>query len=100
TQFKQILDWKNRNADLNVIVSVGGWSYSRPFFEMISTPENRAKFIDSLEIWLKTPAFGFIDGVDFDFEFPGGAGHDKDVGDPSIDGANYNAFIIDNTPDV
>ena len=95
TQFKQILDWKNRNADLNVIVSVGGWSYSRPFFEMISTPENRAKFIDSLEMWLKTPAFGFIDGVDFDFEFPGGAGHDKDVGDPSIDGANYNAFIIE-----
>lgn len=38
TQIKQIIDWKNRNADLDVIMSVGGWSYSRPFFEMISTP--------------------------------------------------------------
>jgi len=95
TQFKQILDWKNRNADLNVIISVGGWSYSRPFYEMIATPENRAKFIDSLEMWLKTPAFEFIDGVDFDFEYPGGAGLDTDAGDPSVDGANYNAFIIE-----
>jgi len=62
---------------------------------MIATPENRAKFIDSLEMWLKTPAFEFIDGVDFDFEYPGGAGLDTDAGDPSVDGANYNAFIIE-----
>ena len=95
TQFKQIIDWKNRNADLKVIISVGGWSYSHPFFEMIATPENRAKFIDSLEMWLTTPAFEFIDGVDFDFEFPGGEGNDKDVGDPSVDGENYTAFILE-----
>ena len=95
TQFKQIIDWKNRNADLDVIMSVGGWSYSRPFFEMISTPENRTKFLDSLEMWLKTPAFGFIDGIDFDFEYPGGEGFDTDVGDASVDGANYNALILE-----
>ena len=95
TQIKQIIDWKNRNADLDVIMSVGGWSYSRPFFEMISTPENRTKFLNSLEMWLKTPVYGFIDGIDFDFEFPGGEGYDQDVGDPTIDGANYNALIFE-----
>ena len=95
TQIKQIIDWKNRNADLDVIMSVGGWSYSRPFFEMISTPENRTKFLNSLEMWLKTPVFGFIDGIDFDFEFPGGEGYDQDVGDPTVDGANYNALIFE-----
>ena len=95
TQIKQIIDWKNRNADLDVIVSVGGWSYSRPFFEMISTPEKRTKFLNSLEMWLKTPVFGFIDGIDFDFEYPGGEGFDTDVGDPSVDGANYNALILE-----
>jgi len=95
TQIKQIIDWKNRNADLDVIMSVGGWSYSRPFFEMISTPENRTKFLNSLEMWLKTPVYGFIDGIDFDFEFPGGEGYDQDVGDPTVDGANYNALIFE-----
>lgn len=95
TQIKQIIDWKNRNADLDVIMSVGGWSYSRPFFEMISTPENRTKFLNSLGMWLKTPVFGFIYGIDFDFEYPGGEGYDQDVGDATVDGANYNALILE-----
>ena len=95
TQIKQIIDWKNRNADLDVIMSVGGWSYSRPFFEMISTPENRTKFLNSLGMWLKTPVFGFIDEIDFDFEYPGGEGYNQDVGDATVDGANYNALILE-----
>lgn len=31
----------------------------------------------------------FVDGVDIDWEFPGGLGADSDKGDPSIDATNY-----------
>jgi len=31
----------------------------------------------------------FVDGIDIDWEFPGGAGLDTDVGDSSIDAQNY-----------
>jgi len=31
----------------------------------------------------------FVDGVDVDWEFPGGLGADADKGNPAVDGANY-----------
>lgn len=46
-------------------------------------------------MWLKTPVFGFIDEIDFDFEYPGGEGYNQDVGDATVDGANYNALILE-----
>ena len=36
---------------------------------------------------------GFIDGLGIDWEFPGGLGADKDVGNPKVDGANYISLI-------
>jgi len=90
-----MLNWKTRNPKIKVIWSLGGWSYSRPFFEMTTTREKRTAFIDSVINWLDQPAMFFVDGIDIDWEFPGGAGLDGDVGDASVDAANYLDLMIE-----
>ncbi|WP_160734999.1 glycosyl hydrolase family 18 protein [Altericroceibacterium endophyticum] len=92
-EIQGMIAWKNRNPDLKVVWSLGGWSYSRPFFEMTKSPQKRKKFIDSVVAWLDDPVMGFVDGVDIDWEFPGGLGADAGVGDASVDGSNYVALV-------
>ena len=65
---------KKDNPQLQVLISVGGWTWSGGFSEMALTAASRAKFIDS--------AVGFVqkyklDGLDIDWEYPGlpGAGN-------------------------
>lgn len=53
TQMEGMMKWKDRNENLKVIWAIGGWSYSRPFFEMASTKENRKLFLDSVKNWMK-----------------------------------------------
>ncbi|PIG87825.1 hypothetical protein AARAC_011883 [Aspergillus arachidicola] len=66
---------KSGNSDLEVFVSLGGWTFSdnntatQPVFGNIaSTEANRQKFADNLVDFMKH--YGF-DGVDFDWEYPG-----------------------------
>ena len=59
---------KEKNPDLKVLFSVGGWTAGGWIFsQMASTAENRHKFIISLVHFLNH--FGF-DGVDLDWEYP------------------------------
>ena len=73
---------KEKNPDLKVLYSVGGWTAGGWIFsQMASTAENRQKFIVSLLHFLKH--FGF-DGVDLDWEYPawdGVAGQPTDPAD-------------------
>lgn len=84
-----MIDWKNRNPKIKVIWSLGGWSYSNPFYDMVKTSATRKKFIDSVINWLRQPALFWVDGVDIDWEFPGGLGLDANQGDPSTDASHY-----------
>ena len=47
----------------------------------------RKRFVDSVEEFLRT--WKFFDGVDIDWEFPGGKGANPNLGDPEIDGHTY-----------
>ncbi len=88
-----MMQWKERNPNLKIVISVGGWSYSRPFYDVLPDPDRRATTIASLIENLRQPGFDMIDGIDMDFEFPGGLGLDTDKGNPSVDGAAYLEFM-------
>jgi chitinase len=59
---------KKRNPKLTVLVSAGGWTWSKNFSDMSLTRESRRKFIESSVQFMKTHN---LDGLDIDWEYPG-----------------------------
>ncbi len=58
---------KNRNPDLKILVSIGGWTHSKGFSDAVLTKESRKKLTDSgIDFLLKYN----LDGLDFDWEYP------------------------------
>ncbi len=79
---------KARDPRLQVLVSVGGWGGSDPFFHLAATAQGRAAFVASaLDFLRRYPAF---DGLDIDWEHPGSNGSANGValGSPA-DGEHY-----------
>ncbi|MTI88434.1 MAG: glycoside hydrolase family 18 protein [Balneolaceae bacterium] len=72
--FKILNNMKERNPDLKLLISVGGWTWSGNFSDMALTKESRKKFIDSSIEFIKQHK---LDGIDLDWEYPNmvGAGN-------------------------
>lgn len=62
---------KRKHPAFKVMVSVGGWNWSNQFSNVANDPATRAAFIASSVALLRRHG---IDGVDIDWEYPGGAG--------------------------
>ncbi len=90
--YGQLMQLKKNFPDLKVLPSIGGWTLSDPFFFM-DDPIKRKIFVDSVREFLTT--WKFWDGVDIDFEFPGGGGANPNLGDKTKDGATYVAIFRD-----
>ncbi|MEH0759817.1 chitinase [Vibrio sp. 16] len=88
--YAMLMALKQRNPDLKIIPSIGGWTLSDPFYDFVDKA-NRDTFIASVKRFLKT--WKFYDGVDIDWEFPGGGGAAADKGDPVNDGPAYIALM-------
>lgn len=88
--YAMMMALKQRNPDLKIIPSIGGWTLSDPFFDF-TTKANRDTFVASVKKFLIT--WKFYDGVDIDWEFPGGGGAAADLGDPINDGPAYIALM-------
>jgi chitinase len=70
--YEQTIALKQLEPGLKVSISVGGWDIGMyPVSVMLSTPENRKTFIDSVIPFCRQRDF---DGVDLDFQFPGSRG--------------------------
>jgi len=83
--FGQLMRMKKAQPDLKILPSVGGWTLSDPLFDMASSA-NRTVFINSLIQFLKD--YPFFDGIDIDWEFPGGGGANPSLGSTQ-DGPTY-----------
>ncbi|QEI03423.1 VCHI [Spodoptera cosmioides nucleopolyhedrovirus] len=88
--FGQLMAAKKANPHVKVFASIGGWTLSDPFYHMHDN-KIRQIFIDSVEEYLIT--WKFFDGVDIDWEFPGGKGANPEVGDAERDRETYTLLL-------
>ncbi|TCO65046.1 glycosyl hydrolase family 18 protein [Actinocrispum wychmicini] len=84
----QVKKLKKLNPNLKVLVSLGGWTYSKYFSDLAATDASRKKFVSScIDTWIKGnlvsaggaggpgSGAGVFDGIDIDWEWPGAEGH-------------------------
>lgn len=88
--YGQMMALKQRYPDLKIVPSIGGWTLSDPFYDFVDKSK-RDIFVASVKKFLKT--WKFYDGVDIDWEFPGGDGASATGGDPLNDGPAYVALM-------
>ena len=84
--FNQLSQLKQKYPHLKVSVAVGGWTLSSNFSTVTATAAGREKLANSVVNFLET--YQMFDGVDFDWEYPGGGGLGGNSVSPN-DGANY-----------
>jgi chitinase len=86
--FNQLKKLKAKHSNLKIVVSIGGWTYSKFFSDAAATDAGRKKLVSScIDMFIKGnlpsqggfggpgTAAGIFDGVDIDWEYPGGGGH-------------------------
>ena len=65
-QLKRIAS-ENYNNDMDVVLSIGGWTWSGSFEEVAADPAKRERFADSAVAMVRKYK---MDGLDIDWEFP------------------------------
>lgn len=102
--WNQLRQLKARHPHLKVLISLGGWTWSRGF-SSAAQPENRAAFVAScIDAYIKGNlpftdnaggpgvAAGIFDGIDLDWEYPAACG--LGCGSPA-DRQNFTALLAE-----
>jgi chitinase len=89
--FGQLMRLKAAQPEIKILPSIGGWTLSDPLFDLDNTA-NRKVFINSVIAFLKK--YEFFDGVDIDWEFPGGGGANANLGSAK-DSGTYEALMFE-----
>ncbi|GII94860.1 glycosyl hydrolase family 18 protein [Sinosporangium siamense] len=105
--YNQILKLKAKHPHLKVLISLGGWTFSKYFADVAATQAAREKFVKScIDIYIKGnlpvvnasggpgSAAGVFDGIDLDWEWPGAEGHPGNHINPN-DKANNTALVAE-----
>jgi chitinase len=88
--FNQLAQLKEKYPHMRVSIAVGGWTLSDHFSTVCSTAAGREAFANSLVKFVDT--YRMFDGIDFDWEYPGGGGEASNSVSGS-DGANYASLL-------
>ncbi|OOQ57718.1 glycoside hydrolase family 18 protein [Mucilaginibacter pedocola] len=70
--FRILRNLKKVNPDLKILISIGGWTWSRNFSDAVLTDTSRRAFAKSAADLVKTYQ---LDGVDIDWEYPNDIGN-------------------------
>ncbi|WP_084000309.1 glycosyl hydrolase family 18 protein [Actinomadura kijaniata] len=105
--FNQLRKLKAKHPHLKVLISLGGWTYSKYFSDVAATDAARKKFVSScIDVYIKGnlpvyngaggpgSAAGVFDGIDLDWEWPGAEGHPGNHVGPN-DKANNTLLIAE-----
>ncbi|MEV4499909.1 glycoside hydrolase family 18 protein [Micromonospora arborensis] len=100
--FGQLAKLKAKHPDLQVLISLGGWSWSTYFSNAARTDASRKAFVAScIDLYLKGnlpgapgAAAGVFDGIDLDWEWPNWAGEPGNVIRPE-DRENFTKLLAE-----
>ncbi|USH05219.1 glycoside hydrolase family 18 protein [Grimontia kaedaensis] len=70
--FAQLAELKKTHPDLKILPSFGGWTMSEPFHAMAKDDAAIKQFAESAVALIAE--YDFFDGIDLDWEYPGGGG--------------------------
>jgi chitinase len=87
--FNQLIKLKQKYPHLVTMISIGGWTLSGHFSDIALTEASRDRFAKSAVAFMER--YGF-DGVDIDWEFPGGGGLESNTSRPQ-DKQNYTLLL-------
>lgn len=105
--FNQLKKLKARHPQLKVFISLGGWTWSKNFSRYAATAAGRQNMAAScIDIYIKGnlpvadgaggpgAAFGVFDGIDIDWEYPGGGGQPYNTVSPE-DKRNFTLLLAE-----
>lgn len=105
--FQQLHALKQQYPNIRVLISLGGWTWSKWFSDAALTEESREAFVEScidlfIEGNLPDPgwggmggpgaALGVFDGIDVDWEYPATSGHPHNIYRPE-DTENFTLLL-------
>jgi chitinase len=76
---------KKKNPALKILISIGGWTWSKNFSDAVLSDTSRQGFAESAVAILKKFE---LDGIDIDWEYPGRPGYEGNIYRPE-DKQNY-----------
>ncbi|HEX5495951.1 MAG TPA: glycosyl hydrolase family 18 protein [Mycobacteriales bacterium] len=104
--FHQLQELKAAHPNLKVLLSLGGWTYSKYFSDAAATASSRQKLVSScVDMFIKGnipasggfggpgTAAGIFDGFDIDWEYPGSTGGHLGNHVSPNDTANFTALL-------
>ncbi|GGY23705.1 glycosyl hydrolase family 18 protein [Paludibacterium paludis] len=105
--FGQLRKLKFKNPQLKVLISLGGWTWSKNFGKFAASEASRQTLVAScIDLYIKGnlpkgedaggpgAALGVFDGFDIDWEYPGGGGLPTNTVDPN-DRQNFTLLLAE-----